>query len=89
MSSAIYKQHMRLHEMQKIACNTGDGLCCDIVLLDFALSAMHALLQDNIASSPEDACDIGDLMISQGFLNHATRDHAFKNEALYYRSVYT
>eukprot|EP00953_Heterococcus_sp_UTEX-ZZ885_P036241 18684-Heterococcus_DN1.PRE.3 len=43
------------------------------------------MLQEGVANSSEDACDIGDLMISQGYLHHATRDHSFKNEALFYR----
>jgi hypothetical protein len=35
--------------------------------------------------SEQDACDAGDLMIAQGDLYHCTKEHTFKNQALFYQ----
>ncbi|KAG5182768.1 mercuric reductase [Tribonema minus] len=47
--------------------------------------AVSFMLGDGTASSIEDAVDIGNIMMEAGAFQHVTKDHAFKNEPLFYR----
>ena len=49
--------------------------------------AVEKLVEEDIASSEEDAVRIGNMMLNAGVIHHVVDAHAFKNEHLFYRFV--
>ena len=47
--------------------------------------AVRALVDENIAADADDAVRIGNLLLNAGVFHHVVREHAFKNEELFYR----
>jgi hypothetical protein len=47
--------------------------------------AVQYLIENNFASSVDEAIVLGNVMLEQGLFFHVARDHSFKNERLFYR----
>ena len=47
--------------------------------------AVQVLIDENIAADAEDAVRFGNLLLDAGVFHHVLKEHAFKNERLFYR----
>lgn len=47
--------------------------------------AVAFLISEGHAANQSEALDIGNKLHEMGIINHVTKDHAFKNEPLFYR----
>ncbi|MEM6690561.1 MAG: FAD-dependent oxidoreductase, partial [Planctomycetota bacterium] len=47
--------------------------------------AVQGLIKEDLALDVEDAVRIGNLMLTAGIFHHVVKEHAFKNEELFYR----
>eukprot|EP00123_Amoebidium_parasiticum_P021753 comp73140_c0_seq1/m.48180 comp73140_c0_seq1/g.48180 ORF comp73140_c0_seq1/g.48180 comp73140_c0_seq1/m.48180 type:complete len:267 (-) comp73140_c0_seq1:371-1171(-) len=49
--------------------------------------AVSAMIDNGYAQDREDAIRLGNLLVQEGYIEHVTKDHTFKDDKLFYRFV--